>query len=410
MDSIDRDRARQMLRDARDAGKKYYYDPKDHGIDLDARYQQFDERIKAATSLNEGLRMVAAFLSGLNDSHTFFEPPERPYRLDTGFRMQLFGENAFVTRVRPGTDAESKVHAGDQVVAYDTYSVNRVDFHDLSYNFNSLMPQVKTQLDLRDPDGNVRRVMVDSRMQQGRKTLDFASGADIAQYIRAQENEDHVVRQRYVETGDEMIWKMPEFFLDDSAVDHLFGVVRKHKTLILDLRGNPGGAEVTLERMVANVFDHDVKISDRIGRKELKPVLAKTVGERAFGGKIIVLVDSQSASAAELFARVTQLENRGIVLGDRTSGSVMEARGYRYSQGADTIIEYGFSVTEADLIMKDGKSLEHVGVTPDEIINPTGHDLAMGQDPVLARAVELAGGKLDPVEAGKLFPFEWLPF
>lgn len=410
MDSIDRDRARQMLRDARDAVKKYYYDPKYHGVDLDARYQQFDERIKAAPSLNEGLRMVAAFLSGLNDSHTFFEPPERPYRLDTGFRMQLFGDNAFITRVRPSTDAESKVHAGDQIVAYDTYSVNRVDFHDLSYTFNSLMPQMKTQLDLRDPDGNVRRVMVDSKMQQGHKTLDFVSGADIAQYIRAEENEDHVVRQRYVEIADLMIWKMPEFFLDDGAVDHMFGVVRKHKTLILDLRGDPGGAEVTLERMVGNVFDHDVEISNRIGRKELKPVLAKTVGDRAFVGKIIVLVDSQSASAAELFARVMQLENRGTVLGDRTSGSVMEARGYSYSQGADTIIGYGFSVTEADLIMKDGKSLEHVGVTPDEVINPTGRNLAMGQDPVLARAVELAGGKLDPVEAGKLFPFEWLPF
>lgn len=410
MDSMDMDRARQMLRDARDAVKKYYYDPKYHGVDLDARYREFDERIKAATSLNDGLRMVAAFLSGLKDSHTFFDPPMRPYRLDTGFRMQLFGDNAFISRVRPGTDAESKVHPGDQILAYNTYSVNRVDFHDLSYTYDSLMPQIKTQLDLRDSDGNVRRVMVDSKTQQGRKTFDFATGVDIAQYIRALENEDHVVRQRYVETGDLMIWKMPEFFLDDDAVDHMFGIVRKHKTLILDLRGDPGGAAVTLERMIGNVFDHDVKIGDRIGRKELKPALAKTVGGHAFTGKIIVLVDSESASAAELFARVMQLEHRGIVLGDKTSGSVMEAKGYGYSQGVDTIITYGFSITEADLIMKDGNSLEHVGVTPDEVILPTGRELAAGQDPVLARAVELAGGKLDPTQAGKLFPYEWLPF
>jgi C-terminal processing protease CtpA/Prc len=413
MDSLDMDRARGMLRDARDAVKKNYYDPKYHGLDLDARYQQFDERIKAAPSLNEGLRMVAAFLSGLKDSHTFFEPPMRPYRLDTGFRMELFGDNAFIARVRPSTDAESKVHPGDQVLGYNTYSVNRVDFQDLSYAFNNLMPQVKTQLDLRDPDGNVRRVMVDSKMQQGRKELDFTAqggGEDIWRYIRAEENEDHVVRQRYVEMGDIMIWKMPEFFLEDAEVDHMFGIVRKHKTLILDLRGDPGGAVVTLECMVGNVFDHDVKISDRLGRKELKPQLAKTVGEHAFAGKIIVLVDSQSASAAELFARVMQLENRGTVLGDRSSGSVMEARGYGYSQGLDTIVPYGFSVTEADLIMKDGKSLEHVGVTPDEIVIPTGRDLATGQDPALARAVEVAGGKLDPAQAGKMFPFEWMPF
>lgn len=88
----------------------------------------------------------------------------------------------------------------------------------------------------------------------------------------------------------------------------------------------------------------------------------------------------------------------------------MEARHYPYSQGLDTKIFYGFSVTDADLIMKDGKSIEHTGVTPDEVVLPTGQDLAAGRDPVLARAAELAGEKLSPAEAGKMFPFEWEPF
>jgi C-terminal processing protease CtpA/Prc len=409
----DLDRVRQMLRDARDAVTKHYYDPKFHGVDLDARYQQFDERIKAASSLNNGLRLVAAFLSGLNDSHTFFVPPQRPYFLDPGFRIALVGDTAFISRVRPGTDAESKVHPGDQVLAYDTYAVDRIDFHDLTYTLADLMPQTAAQLDLRDPEGNTRQVLVNAKMKSGKKTLDFTGGGngmDMWEYIRASQNRDHVVRQRYVEVGDVTIWKMPEFFLDDAEVDHAFDTVRKHKALILDLRGNPGGAVMTLERMLGNVFDHDVKIADRIERKEAKPDIAKTVGARSYAGKVIVLVDSQSASAAELFARVMQLESRGTVLGDRSSGSVMEARAYGYSQGFDTVILYGFSVTQADLIMKDGKSLEHAGITPDEIVLPTARDLASGSDPVLARAVELAGGKLDPVEAGKLFPFEWLPF
>lgn len=60
---------------------------------------------------------------------------------------------------------------------------------------------------------------------------------------------------------------------------------------------------------------------------------------------------------------VIQLEHRGIVLGDRSAGDVMEAQIYSFSQGTECAqIWYAFLLTEADLIMKDGKSPEHVGV------------------------------------------------
>jgi C-terminal processing protease CtpA/Prc len=216
------------------------------------------------------------------------------------------------------------------------------------------------------------------------------------------------MRQRWLEDRDVMIWKMPDFSIKDPEVDRIFSRVRRHKTLILDLRGDSVGAIVTLNRMVANLFDHDVKIADRVGRRVVRPETANTRGADIFNGKLLVLVDSGSASSAELFSRVVQLENRGTV-GDRTAGAAMEAERYWAWQGVDTIIYYSFSITEADWTMKDGKSLEHTGVTPDEIVIPTGQDLASGKDPVLARALELAGHKVDPVAAGKMFPFEWLP-
>jgi hypothetical protein len=59
------------------------------------------------------------------------------------------------------------------------------------------------------------------------------------------------------------------------------------------------------------------------------------------------------------------------------------------------------------MIMVDGKSLEHVGITPDEILLPTADDLATGRDPLLARAAALVGAKLEATTAGKLFPVEW---
>ena len=85
----------------------------------------------------------------------------------------------------------------------------------------------------------------------------------------------------------------------------------------------------------------------------------------------------------------------------------MRSRFYPHEMGVDTVIMYGASITDADIIMSDGVSLEGAGVTPNLLLLPRAADLRAHQDPVLSGAASLLGVKLDPVEAGKLFPFKW---
>jgi C-terminal processing protease CtpA/Prc len=156
------------------------------------------------------------------------------------------------------------------------------------------------------------------------------------------------------------------------------------------------------------MFEHDIKIADRIGRKSRSALVAQSRGGKTFNGKLIVLVDSESASAAELFARVVQLEKRGIVVGDRSSGKVMESKFHpNQIETMGGVFRFGEFITESDLIMVDRKSLENVGVVPDQRTVPTPSDLTANRDPVLAHAAGQVGVNVTPEEAGKLFPIEW---
>jgi C-terminal processing protease CtpA/Prc len=405
--NFQRDRARVILSTVKDDLKKNYYDPNFHGMDVEARFSAADAKIRGAESVGQLFGIIAQALIDLNDSHTFFLPPGRVNRTEYGMQMQAFGDKVFVSAIKPGSDAEKRgLKTGDQILQIYDYQPSREQLWKLIYMFYTLRPQAGLRLILQSPEGQQRQMDVMASVKQGKlvKELD----KDIWDMVREAEDEDRLNRQRFVEAGDKLlIWKMPNFAIEEGEVDVMMGKARKREALILDLRGNPGGYVKTLEWFAGYFFGKEVKIADLKGRKEMKPQVCKSHGDRNFNGKLVVLVDSKSASAAEIFARLVQLEKRGVVVGDRTSGAVMQSRTFDHQMGTDTVIFYGVSVTNADVIMSDGKSLEGAGVTPDELLLPTAADLAAKRDPVLARAAAIAGFELPPDKAGALFPVEW---
>src|SRR5579859_1048897 len=331
IDRNELERAEIMLQDVHDALKKNYYDPTFHGIDVDARYRTYLERVRKAATLGDAFRTIAAYLAGLDDSHTYFIPPRRSYRADYGYRMQLVGDACYITEVRPGTDAEKKLHPGDQVQSLDGFAVNRKDLWQLQYYLTQLAPKPVTEFTLRSPSGEVRKEQVLTKYEQRKHLQDLTTAGgfnDFNRLILEEEEHQRLLTPRHAEEDDMMIWKMPTFTVDEDEIDHMVRLARKHKALILDLRDNPGGYMIALDRMIGSLFNHNVTISTQILRKGKKPQIAKSRGKEIFTGKVIVLVDSGSASAAELFARVMQLEHRATVVGDRSSGLVMEALHY----------------------------------------------------------------------------------
>jgi carboxyl-terminal processing protease len=318
--------------------------------------------------------IIAQMLMDFNDSHTRFYPPERNSKIEYGWQMQTVGDDTYVIAVKPRSDAEAQgIKPGDRVLKLDGIAPTRSNLWIYYYIYNHLSPRPVVRMEVQGEQP--RTLEVKARITERKKVFDLTDTIDANTYLREQEDEDRLTRHEIAEVGDVCIWRIPLFDLSQDGVDDAVNKVKKCKTLILDLRRNPGGAVETLKDLVGNFFDRDITIGTTKFRKEEKPLVGKTRGDRGFKNNLVVLVDSQSASAAEVFARIVQLEKRGTVIGDRTSGKVMVSRLYPHQIGLETQVHYRVSVTNADLLMSDGKSLEGSGVIPDEVSLPTNEDL-----------------------------------
>jgi C-terminal processing protease CtpA/Prc len=308
--------------------------------------------------------------------------------------------------VRPDSDAAKKgLKQGDQVKSVNGIAVTRQDLNYIEYGYR-VFPQSGLHLTVHSVDGSERAIVAMAKVLPGQP---FISHSDQMTWLRNHTHDLAPNRSQYHKEASVLFWKLPDFVTEPANVDESLNKTHSVESVVLDLRGNPGGSEAAMLTLVGGFFDHDLRIGDRKTRKDSEALIAKTHGAKAFSGKLIVLIDSKSGSAAEIFARVVQLEKRGVVLGDRSAGAVMEAKFFPHvvSVSPTTVTPYGATVTEAALVMSDGGTLEKVGVTPEERILPTPADVAEGRDPVLARAAELVGLKMTAEEAAKIFPFEW---
>jgi C-terminal processing protease CtpA/Prc len=399
----DKDRGREILKILKQDLEDNYYDPKFHGMNLEERFKIAKDKINDATSNGQIFSIIAQMLTELNDSHTFFIPPGRVVDTDYGWEMRMVGKTCYVVDVTPGSDAESKgVKVGDEVWSIDGFEPTRENLWKIKYSYYTLKPRPGMRVVLHTPRGEEHEIEIAAHIVKGRERALLAGQAKLLD------------TSRFHEVGsDVIVWKLPSFEVEQKEIDDAMTRVHPFKALVLDLRGNSGGYEDALLRLLGYFFDHDVKVGETKRRKGTKPMVAKARQGSFYPGRLTVLIDSDSASASELFARVIQLEKRGTIIGDVSAGAVMRAQvfgeadvigGFDEEGMAVKVTPFAVSITDADIIMSDGASLERVGVAPDELLLPAATDLAKSYDPVLSHALTTVNATLAPAEAGALFP------
>jgi len=390
------EQAKEMLGAMQQSIERYYYDPAFRGIDLKAHFAEAEAKLEAAQSVAHAMGIIAQSLMDFEDSHTFFVPPAATADVDYGWSMRMVGDRCYITSVREGSDAAAKgIAPGDELLAVDQFTPRRDDIWKLRYLLYGLSPRTLVRLTVRSPDGTTREHRVAAAVHP-RPSVVRLHRQQIQGLLWQQARTTRESRNQVTRVGDVAVWRLSGFDFDYRDVGRIFDQATDGATaLILDMRGNGGGLIRTLEEVAGRLFDRDVTIASIHERKTTRTLKAK--GRRdAFAGRVIALLDADSGSSAELLGRLLQIEGRGLVIGDRSSGHVQQARRIRRAVRTPRgSIYYSASVTTGTLTMGDGASLEGVGVTPDELVLPTGQDLAAGRDPVLERALTVLGARAD---------------
>jgi C-terminal processing protease CtpA/Prc len=157
-------------------------------------------------------------------------------------------------------------------------------------------------------------------------------------------------------------------------------------TIILDLRGNPGGRIRTLQRVAGLFLDRPEDLLT-LSEGDRSEVLRAIPSDVRFRGRLRILVDGRTGSAAELLAAALQDLGRAKVYGAETAGST-RSRLSRALPGGVRLHYAG----RAEFRRRDGSPIEGVGVAPDVLFEHTREQLARGAygDPFLDPLVRLA--------------------
>jgi len=193
------------------------------------------------------------------------------------------------------------------------------------------------------------------------------------------------VRQRVLE--DDIGYVSLRGFPEPSVIDAIEQDVAKFQEagihgLVLDLRGNSGGRIDVGTRLLSHFLPPGSSIYEEIDRSGENRTHVTRPGTR-YDLPLVVLVDGGTASMGEIFASAVQEHGAATILGSNTSGSVAAAQVFGLPDGT------GLQVTVFEILSSEGKPLNKVGVVPDEVIPPDPAAVAQGDDPVIARAVEI---------------------
>lgn len=357
-----------------------FYNETFHGIDWEAIRDRYKTYLPSVTNRNDFSQMMNDMLGELNSSHmgftTFGADSKEFYRTISISPGLIFSDEnpykvASVVKAGAADVAEKNIQSGDVLIAVDGKNVdpqnNRESYfnrpsspEEISLTFRRGKNTFTTKL---HPDSyfSTRNELYDEWVDGNQEMVDTKTNKRVA----------------YVHMKNMSGGELENFLIEMTSETY------HRDALIFDLRYNTGG----------NVHDDVLQFLSQ------KPYLKWKYRDGDFAPQpnfapaskpIILLINEQSLSDAEVTAAGFKALNLGTVVGTATYRWIIFTSG-------KSLVDGSFYRLPAWGVYTLGKeqNLERTGVEPDVEVDNTFKDRLTGNDPQLSRAIELALEQLD---------------
>lgn len=287
---------------------------------------------------------LAGMVAGLGDQFSAYYSPSQFRAEQSGFAgtysgigvyLDFSGDTPLITGLVPDSPATGAgLMPGDTIQAVDGKPVKGVGIDQVGA---MIQGQAGTNVTLTIGRGGQMR---DFTMTRARLTTPMVASTTLP---------GPVLYVRIYRFGDDT---QAEF--DRQLSSGLHGAA----AIVLDLRGNPGGY-VDAAQAVGSRFVPSGELFEMHNRDGSVARLDSQGDHPADHVPVVVLVDGDTASAAEIVAGALRVDRRAPLVGVKTFGKGSVQQDFQLSGGGD------LHLTVAHWFLPDGSSVDHKGLTPD---------------------------------------------
>lgn len=332
-----------------------------------SKYYLYEDEIDTE-DLVEGI--YAGYTASLGDPYTAYYDEEATREFMKSISGEFGGIGATVSKkadedeiliseVYEESPAEQAgLKEGDVLLQADGHAVSG---QDLETVVSWISGEPGTDVELRiSRDGEEMDVTV-TRDVIETKTVEYEMKEDSIGYIR-------------VEEFDKVTYDQFKMALDDLEGQGM-------NSLIIDLRGNPGGQLTTVTDMLKLFLPEGVIVSTKDKYGNTDEITCD--GDYEFKKALAVLVDGRSASASEIFSAAIQDYGVGTIVGTQTYGKGVVQQTIDLGDGTC------MKITISEYYTPSGRSINGTGVTPDVEVEYEYDENDPEKDDQLEKAIEV---------------------